>query len=559
MSLDFLIIIPPERKEATVYPPYGAMYICSALREHGLKSGILNLDLERLSFEDTVDRIKKINPGYLGFSGIVSTSYGIIKKLSLELKNALPELKQILGGGLSAAWEPVLDNTKIDFIVKGEGDETIVELLDSLDKGQDVSGVKGIAYRDGSGNRYTGRRKLISPLDSLPYPDFDAVDFDRYLIDGLEFIHRFTRKNSDPRLYDRERAYKRMITIPVSRGCFGRCTFCYRAYPGLRTHSYKYIFDFVEYCIDRFDVGFFTFGDECFAPNKKWNWGFLNELENRGLDIVFRILGMRADTVDRDILMAYKEAGCWMIEYGFESGSQKMLDIIDKRVSVERNRQVALWTEAAGLYTSPTLVLGMPGETVNTIGESIDFLGSLSLGFRQYQMAYAMPIPGAPLYDYARLTGIISNEDDYLETISGQTTDRPFCNLTKEPDNTLRSWADRVRREVDTAYFTNKLHSRLLGRLAEMILGKLYSLRNLYKQGTLYQGLRDKLRSLFESHRPKINHEGNKGLPKPRADIPDIDEIFGECAQESTKKALSLRDYNKKLRALLYSPNNPER
>ena len=80
MSLDFLIIIPPERKEATVYPPYGAMYICSALREHGFKAAILNLDLERLSFEETVDKIKKLNPGYLGFSGIVSTSYGIIKK-----------------------------------------------------------------------------------------------------------------------------------------------------------------------------------------------------------------------------------------------------------------------------------------------------------------------------------------------------------------------------------------------------------------------------------------------------------------------------------------------
>ncbi|MBW2116047.1 MAG: cobalamin-dependent protein [Deltaproteobacteria bacterium] len=308
-EIDFLIIVPPERHEATIYPPYGAMYICSALRKKGYVPAILNLDLERLSFQETIDRIKAINPRYIGFSGIVSTSYGIIKRLSRELRHSLPDRKQILGGGLSAAWEPVLENTAIDVIVRGEGDKTIIELLQHLEAERNISGIKGIAYRDGQNPVNTGRRRLISPLDRLPYPDFDAVDFDRYLVDGLEFIHRFTKNNLDQRLYDRKRKNKRMITIPVSRGCFGKCTFCYRAYPGLRTHSFKYIFDFVEYCIDRFDVGFFTFGDECFAPNKKWNWGFLNELEKRELDIVFRILGMRVDTVDQEILRAYKEAG----------------------------------------------------------------------------------------------------------------------------------------------------------------------------------------------------------------------------------------------------------
>ncbi|MBW2035549.1 MAG: B12-binding domain-containing radical SAM protein, partial [Deltaproteobacteria bacterium] len=401
------------------------MYICSSLRQNGYVPAILNLDLERLSFQETIDRIKAINPRYIGFSGIVSTSYGIIKRLSRDLRNILPDRKQILGGGLSAAWEPVLENTAIDVIVRGEGDETIIELLQHLDEAKNISGIKGIAFRDGQGAVYTGRRRLFIPLDRLPYPDFDAVDFDRYLVDGLEFIHRFTKNNLDQGIYDSKRRNKRMITIPVSRGCFGKCTFCYRAYPGLRTHSFKYIFDFVEYCIDRFDVGFFTFGDECFAPNKKWNWGFLKELEKRKLDIVFRILGMRVDTVDQEILRAYKEAGCWMIEYGFESGSQKMLNIIDKRVSVEENRQVALWTNEVGIYTSPALVLGMPGETSYTIGESIRFLDSLDLGFRKYQMAYAMPIPGAPLYEYAKLSGIISDEDEYLEMISGKATDQP--------------------------------------------------------------------------------------------------------------------------------------
>jgi len=132
-EIDFLIIVPPERHEATIYPPYGAMYICSALRKKGYVPAILNLDLERLSFQETIDRIKAINPRYIGFSGIVSTSYGIIKRLSRELRHSLPDRKQILGGGLSAAWEPVLENTAIDVIVRGEGDKTIIELLQHLE------------------------------------------------------------------------------------------------------------------------------------------------------------------------------------------------------------------------------------------------------------------------------------------------------------------------------------------------------------------------------------------------------------------------------------------
>jgi len=222
-----------------------------------------------------------------------------------------------------------------------------------------------------------------------------------------------------------------------------------------------------------------------------------------------------------------------------------MLNIIDKRVSVEENRQVALWTNEVGIYTSPALVLGMPGETRDTIGESIAFLDSLGLRFRQYQMAYAMPIPGAPLYEYAKLSGIITDEDEYLEMISGKTTDQPYCNLTQEPDAVLMSWKDRVRREVDSRFFAKKLHSRALGRLAEVVLGKLYSMRNLYKQGTLYQGLMDKCRAFVKQWQAKADRSGINALPNANEGIPGIDEIFADIDQTKRNRNASLREYNR--------------
>ncbi len=451
---DILIIIPPAGTTNTVFPPYGAMYVASALREKGYCPKILNVDTGRIADHEVIERIRRENPRYIGFSGIVAPSYRYIKELSLELKDAFPDRIQILGGGLSSAAETVLANTAVDIVVYGEGDLTAGELMDCLERKGDLSSVPGIYYRSGTDICYTGERELVRDLDALPYPAFDLVDMDRYLPNGVELIHRHTRNVNDRRIYDRRRKRK-MMTLLAGRGCFGRCSFCFRAYPGIRFHSMRYVFDLIEYCADRFDAGFFSFGDECFTANKARHWEFINEYRRRKMDFVFRIQGARVDTFDRDILRAYKEIGCWMIEYGFESGSQKMLNIIDKRVTVEQNRRVALWTREAGIHTSPTLVLAMPGEDDKTIQESIEFLKSLDFCFKQYQWTFALPIAGSPLYEYARLVGAIIDEDEYLSSIAGEVGAAGVfhVNLTSCSDEAVVSWPERITREVDAHYF----------------------------------------------------------------------------------------------------------
>jgi len=444
------------------------MYIASAMRQKGYSPSILNVDTERMPNGEVVRRVMDADPKYIGLSGIVAPSYNYIKNLSLELKKAFPDKLQILGGGLSSAAETVLKNTGVDIIVRGEGDVTIVELLECLEKRRDLSSVPGICYRKGPSCISTGRRGLIGKLDNLPYPAFDLIDMDKYMPDGMEFIRIFTKNIKGKMISDRKR---RMITIPTSRGCFGECSFCFRAYPGLRVHSIKYVFDFVEYCIERFSADFFTFGDECFAPNKARNWEFIEEYKRRKLNIVFRILGMRVDTIDRDILRAYKEIGCWMIEYGFESGSQKMLNIINKRVTVEQNRNAALWTHDAGIFTSPAIVLGMPGETNQTIGETIEFLKSLNFHYKQYQWKYAMPIPGSALYEYAKLSRTIEDEDGYLSSLSGEVENGGvfIINLTDEPDDVVAGWDERLKRELDDHYLKCSYRFRVIGKMLRFL------------------------------------------------------------------------------------------
>ena len=545
-NTDLLIIIPPSREKHTVYPPYGAMYVSSALRQKGYVPIILNVDVERIRNHEVIERIRHINPKYIGFSGIVATSYRYIKELSNEIKRSFPDKKQILGGGLSSAVEPILKNTAIDIVVLGEGEITIVELINCLENGGDLNSVVGIAFKTGASHEYTSRRETIKDLDSLPYPAFDLVDMGKYLPEGVGFIHGFTTK-VDKRIYDAKRK-NRMITIPTNRGCIGICSFCFRANRGIRSHSMKYVFDFIEYCIEKFDVGFFTFGDECFAPNRKRNWDFIEEYKKRKLDIIFRILGMRVDTVDEDILNAYSEIGCWMIEYGFEAGNQKMLNIIDKRVTVEQNRQVAMWTKAAGIYTSPTLVLGMPGETNETIRESIEFLKSLNFDFKQYQMTYALPIPGSPLYEFSKITGAIKEEDEYLSSLDGEdrgVAGNFLVNLTDESDEVVARWSKTIKDEMDKHYLLRKYKINLLVKMI-LPLQKVYLN---YKKNMLWVVLKSKVKKLLGFGRKHIRKDNTGSVYvrfKKPADI-NIEKLIKDFDYSRLSRDMSLKKINEKL------------
>lgn len=496
-NIDLLIIVPPSNFRNTIWPPYGSMYIASVLRERNYNPAILNIDAEHISNSDAIERIERINPKYIGYSGLVATRYKYIKDLSREVKAAFPDKIQILGGALSSAAEVVLNNTPIDVVVDGESVVTVIELLDCLNNKRNLADIKGLYYKeDGSRCVFTGQRPLISNLDILPYPTFDLIDMDKYLPDGLEMVKNFTTKKLDKRIYDTNRKRK-VINILTNRGCIGKCSFCVRPDAGLRLHSIKYVFDFMEYCIEKFNVGFISFGDECFAANKARNWEFIEEFKRRKLDVIFRFSGMRVDTVDREILRAYKEIGCWQIEYGFESGSQKMLNIIDKRVTVEQNRTVARWTYEAGIYTSPQLIIAMPGETDGTIQETTDFLKSLNCDdFKQDKYTYALPIPGSPLYEYAKLTGAIQDEDKYLYSLGEVESTQVFhVNLTDQEDKVVAGWMKKIKKELEDHYFYTKY--RITNPVVKKIMHLLKLLELYIRRKTLLAGIKRKLKLLF--------------------------------------------------------------
>lgn len=459
----FQIIVTPSGMETVKSDfPYGALYIARSLMEEGHQVRIENCDIENFDYAELSRRIKEYKPDIIGISSVMSTAYKYVRDITLNLKREFPHIKIVVGGSLGSSAELLLNKTGTDIVVIGEGDITIKELTEQILKKEAYHNVAGIVFKEGDAIIKTPIRAPITDLDILKYPAFDLIDISKYFIDVKFFLKRFCYyRNPDKRFFEPHRS-RQMLRIIISRGCISRCGFCYRPTPGLRHFSFPYIFDYIEYLVDKFNINIFSFGDECFAPNKAWNWKFLEEFRKRKLNIMFQILGMRVDTVDYDILRAFKEMGCWMIEYGLESGSQKMLDIIGKGVTIEQNLEVARWTKQADIFMSPNFLFGMPGETSATIKESVDFLKKLDYGPYLYQYAYVLAVPATPLYDYAKTTGLIQDEEKYLEnlydvTIQNLANTGVFINFTSEPLEAVRSWPELFRNELLRYYFKNKI------------------------------------------------------------------------------------------------------
>src|SRR3989304_5069013 len=478
-----LLIIPPLREKPTHYPPFGALYIAASLLEDGNEVQIINVDVERIHYSDVIRRIRDFSPDIVGFSGIVSTAYKYIKDMSVLIKENLPISKLIVGGSISAASEIILQNTKIDVVVKGEGEITIKELSSVLKDGGGLNTVKGITFRDEENKIVaTMPREQIKNLDDLSYPPYELLDMKHYLIDPFDYIKHFTQNGYDeidPRFYEPHRKGKKLMVIHTVRGCTHRCTFCQRHMHGIRMHSLNYLFNYVEYLIEKYNVGFFSFGAELFLPGKKFYWEFIEALKKRKLDILFYITGARVNTVDKDILYALKDAGCWMIEYGFESGSQKMLDIMEKGTTVEQNIQVARWTKEAKLFNVPAIILGMPGETTATVRESIDFLKKIDVGWHQFMVNYPLALPGSPLYDYAKVKGYITNDDEYLESVSNINASLLvhrdeekdcFINYTEEPDEVVKDWQNLLINEMEMYYIKHKVKGSFILKFIKVMI-----------------------------------------------------------------------------------------
>jgi anaerobic magnesium-protoporphyrin IX monomethyl ester cyclase len=373
-------------------PPLGIAYVAAYLEREGFAVRLLDAGVEGLTIEETAARIIAEGPAILGVTA-TSNFYGNALNLARRVRAGLPSVFTVLGGphGTSCADE-VMEQGEFDAVVLGEGEITTSELVAAVVSGADLSTVAGIVYRDGGEVVRTPPRPLIKNLDDLPMPARHLLSLDKYI----------PQPNDGPFV-----PKQAMIS---SRGCPYQCTFCDHGTYGVtyRSFSPERIVAEMEELVVRYGAKDIAFVDSLFMVSKDRVRRIIAEMRRRNLTVHWTCT-IRANVADRAVLEEMKAAGCWRVRIGIESGSERILDLIRKEVALKDIDAAVRVADELGLHPKAFFIIGHPGETRETILESIKLACRLPLTDITVQLN--TPLPGAAQWETAAEHGTFTSPD----------------------------------------------------------------------------------------------------------------------------------------------------
>ena len=398
MAAKVLLAVPPGCDKLEVYqvmglraPPLGLAWIASVLERRGHEVKIVDSPTLGLSIGDFVKIVESWSPDVVGLSSLTPT-IRLAYKAAKAVKAVDEDMKVVVGGvHATFMWREVLEECPhVDYVVLGEGEETMSQLIEALEKEAKPRGIPGIALRNESGEAVmTGPWRPVD-LERLPPPARHLLPMDRYTV------------------FDRP---VRVVHIMASRGCPYGCVFCATSYyfgRRVRFRRVEQVLDEVAECADKYKTKTFAFTDDELTINKRWFDSFLKGLRERGLDIRWTC-GSRVDSVDERLLARMFSSGCTTIYFGVESGSQETIDKIGKRIDLRQAEKVFEAIRKVGGSAVATFILGFPWETVDDMKKTIKFALKLDPDYAQF--TYATPYPGTPLYEMAKEHDLIVDHD----------------------------------------------------------------------------------------------------------------------------------------------------
>lgn len=428
--MDILIINPPIREWAKPNcVPLGLGYIASTLRMAGHSIDMLDINAYQYSKERVLAILKKKNPDFILTGGIITT-YSYLKWLTSQLKDLFSDIPIMIGGSVSTSIPEIALNTlNIDIACIGEGEITAVEVANCIEYGKKLSSVKGIYYRKNGKIFRNEMRKPIKDLDSIPFPAYDLFLMDIYINNPVGYINK-DKWGSGSRISD---DVPKSININVTRGCPYRCRFCYHDYlgPGYRHRAPQHVLKEMDFLNEEYGVTYFLWSEDESLINRKFIHEFCDLMIKSKRDYQFALAG-RVNIVNEKMLTELKNAGCNMVAYGIESGSQKILDNMNKQVKVEQAKNAVKLTKKIFGDADCSFMIGYPGETDETIQETKEFCKELDLA--PEVIFFATPYQGTELYEYAKKLGLIKNEVEYVSKLweQGEQIAVNFTNWTDE-------------------------------------------------------------------------------------------------------------------------------
>ena len=407
-----LLINPPYPVEEAPAPPMGLLYLATYMKERGHDVRITDYVVNRYSEVSARRTVHEFKPHIVGSTGVTMNIKKAIRIIK-DFKTIDPAIYTVMGGPHVTfdAEQVLLENPEVDFIVRREGEITFEELAGALVNGSDAGAILGLSYRHGANIIHNEDRPLIANINILPVPDRSLIELNKY------------------------RALNLPINMITSRGCPHKCIFCV----GSKMVGKKVRYFDTTRVVDEFEMlaslGFnqINIVDDLFTSNKKRCIDICDEIARRGINKKWSAFA-RVDTINEDVMRALSRAHCTDLCFGIESGNQEILDRVKKKITLEMVRNAVQLCRQTGIRPLASYILGLPGETHETIRETMAFADSMAVPYGFHVLA---PFPGSEVRESCAEYGVRIMTDDWdrydanqsvcdLDSISYQDIDRIY-------------------------------------------------------------------------------------------------------------------------------------
>ena len=435
--------------------PQGLAYIAAVLLREGHEVEIYNQDMYHYPESHLLQYLDTEKFDVIGLSFIAGYyQYKKALKISEAINKSQNRPFYIIGGhGPTPEPEYFLRKTGADAIVMGEGEITIVELLDALKNKKALHQIKGIAFRDGNNVAINERRPLIEDIDSIPFPAYELFPMQYYRL--LRMPHC---GNSD-------------FAMPMlsGRGCTFKCNFCYRMDKGFRPRSNESIIEEIKLLKKDYGISFIAFGDELLLSSRSRVINLCDDFMKHNLNIRWDCNG-RLNYAKPEVLRLMKKAGCVFINYGIEAMDDQVLRNMNKALTTKQIVKGIEATLAVGISPGFNIIFGNIGDNRETLRKGVEFLLKYDDSAQMRTIRPVTPYPGCPLYYDAIEKGLLKDCEDFYEN-KHINSDLLAVNFTELSDDEFHQCLLEANTTLLTNYF-QKITARTVEQARKLYLEK---------------------------------------------------------------------------------------
>ena len=435
------LVNPPTLKGVfhhQLYVPIGLAYLAAVLEKNHHEITVIDCPAMGMDQDKLKRKLDEFKPDLVGVTSMTPTIKSALESTRVA-RETCPDALVAIGGPHATFMDKQVLNEEpsVDVVVRGEGEQTLLELAQNATDLQNFPNVKGITFRKDKETIQTPNRPAIQNLDALPYPAYNHFALEKYLLYGKLFL-----------------------PVITSRGCPFQCSFCTTSRifgKEYRARSPKNIADELEHIKNVYGADSFTFYDDTLTLDKNRIFKICDEIKARKISVPWDCQ-TRVDQVTKEILTKMKETNCQQVFFGVESGCQIILDAVKKRTTVEQNEKAIRMAKEAGLFVSMSIIIGYPGETKDMLTQTLDFIRRAEPD--DVYLCVATPYPGTELRRVVEEMGLkISSDWSLYDTVT------PVFENPNLPDEEVK----RLRKTFYDSFYSPKYV------LSHMFDGNFYS------------------------------------------------------------------------------------